>query len=250
MIEDYRIIDAHGHVGSWGQYGMDDSLEGVLNTMDRGGVDVACLFNVFWGEASRGNDALAEFVRARPDRFVGFAFVTPHYPEEILPELERAIDRLGFRGIKIYPPYFDRPVSDPVWSPIFAFANERGLPLISHTWREDARCCPSLFVPLAEKYPNVAWIMGHAGGGEPGRKIAVEAARRAPNIYLEICSSYRNPGAVERLVAGAGADRVLYGSDLPLMEPRIHVGRVMTADLSDADRRKVLGENTARLLKM
>jgi hypothetical protein len=34
------------------------------------------------------------------------------------------------------------------------------------------------------------------------------------------------------------------------MEPRIHVGRVMTADISDADRRKVLGENTARLLKM
>ncbi|MSS72165.1 MAG: amidohydrolase [Candidatus Latescibacteria bacterium] len=250
MLDGYRIIDAHGHVGSWQQYGMDDGLDGVLHMMDRGGVDVACLFNVFWGEARRGNDALAAFVQARPDRFIGFAFVTPHYPEEMVPELERAVDRLGFKGIKIYPPYFPLPVSDPVWDPVFAFANERGLPLLSHTWGGDAKCCPSLFVPLAERYPNVSWIVGHAGGTGAGRGIAVEAARKVPNLYLEICSSWRNPGAIEDLVSGAGADRVLYGSDLPLIEPRVHVGRVMTADLSEADRRKVLGENVARILKM
>jgi predicted TIM-barrel fold metal-dependent hydrolase len=105
-------------------------------------------------------------------------------------------------------------------------------------------------VPLAERYPNVSWIMGHAGGTEAGREIGVEAARKVPNLYLEICSSWRNPGSIEQLVSGAGADRVLYGSDLPLMEPRIHVGRVMTAEISGADRRKVLGDNMARILKM
>jgi predicted TIM-barrel fold metal-dependent hydrolase len=92
--------------------------------------------------------------------------------------------------------------------------------------------------------------MGHSGGGEAGRRISVESARKVPNLYLEICSSARNPGAIEYLVSGAGADRVLYGSDLPLIDPRVHVGRVMTADITDADRRKVLGENMARLLKM
>jgi predicted TIM-barrel fold metal-dependent hydrolase len=250
MIDGYRILDAHGHAGSWQQYGMDDRLDRVLNAMDRGGVDAVCLFNIFWGEARRGNDVVAEFLRARPDRFHGFAFVTPHYPEEMVPELERAVDRLGFRGIKIYPPYFDRPVSDPVWEPVFAFANERELPVISHTWGRDAKCCPSLFVPLAKRYPKASFIMGHAGGGEDGRRFAVEAVREVPNIYLEICSSARNPGAIEFLVAGVGADRVLYGSDIPLIEPRVHVGRVMTADLSVADRRKVLGENLARLLKI
>ncbi len=78
---------------------------------------------------------------------------------------------------------------------------------------------------------------------------AIEAARACPNIYLEICTSYRNPGSIEAMVEGAGEDRVLFGSDMPLMEPRINLGRVMTSRISEDARRKVLGENAARLLQ-
>lgn len=250
MIDGYRVIDFHAHVGAWPQYGMFDNVDDMLRAMDAAGVDQACLFNVFQGDHRRANDEVAAVVRRHPDRFIGFAFVTPHYPEEMETELTRAFDELGMRAIKIYPPYFDRPVTDPVWAPVFEFANRRSLPLISHTWGGDARCDPMLFVALAERYPNVQWVMGHAGGTVAGREYGKRAAKAHPNIHLELCASYRNAGSIEDLVDAAGEDRVLYGSDMPLMEPRIHVGRVITAELSDTAKRKILGENAKRLLAL
>ena len=53
---------------------------------------------------------------------------------------------------------------------------------------------------------------------------------------------------IEFLVAGAGEDRVLYGSDMPVMDARFHIGRIITADISDDAKVKVLGSNAIKLL--
>ena len=47
---------------------------------------------------------------------------------------------------------------------------------------------------------------------------------------------------------GAGSDRVIYGSDMPLMDARLQIARILTADISNEAKRKVLGLNTMRLL--
>jgi predicted TIM-barrel fold metal-dependent hydrolase len=248
MIDGMRVIDFHAHVGAWPQYGMFDDPSDMLRAMDDAGVDQTCLFNVFQGDHRRGNDEVARVVRRYPDRFIGFAFVTPHYPAEMTDELTRAFDELGMAAIKIYPPYFDRPVTDPVWTPVFEFADTRKLTVISHTWGADAKCCPTLFVALARLYPGVRWVMGHAGGTEKGREYGKKAAQEHPNLYLEICSSYRNIGSIEDLVGAVGADRVIYGSDMPLLDPRIHAGRVVTADLPHGAKKKILGGNAMKLL--
>ena len=69
-------------------------------------------------------------------------------------------------------------------------------------------------------------------------------------MYLETCSTFREPGVVERLVTEAGADRVVFGSDVPLMDPRSQLGKIITAGISDDAKRLVLGENAKRLLGM
>jgi predicted TIM-barrel fold metal-dependent hydrolase len=55
---------------------------------------------------------------------------------------------------------------------------------------------------------------------------------------------------IEQLVDEAGADRVLYGSDMPLMDPRSQLGKIITAQISDSAKRQVLGENACRLLRL
>mgnify|MGYP002031553846 CR=1 FL=1 len=50
------------------------------------------------------------------------------------------------------------------------------------------------------------------------------------------------------LIEGAGEDRVLFGSDMPLMDARGMVGRIVTADISEEAKRKVLGLNAIKLL--
>ncbi|MBM3262787.1 MAG: amidohydrolase [candidate division Zixibacteria bacterium] len=248
MINGMEIVDFHCHIGAWPQYGMFDDVDDMLRAMDATGVDQACVFDVFHGDHRRGNDEVARVTRAHPDRFIGFAFVTPHYPEEITDELNRAFDSLGMRAIKIYPPYFDRPVTDPAWASVFEFANHRRLTVISHTWGGDTKCDPMLFVTLAAQYPQVRWVMGHAGGPPTGRESAKRAALAHPSIFLEICSSFRNPGAIEDLIAAVGADRVVFGSDMPLFDPAIHVGRILLCNATQEEKRNMLGGNARSLL--
>jgi uncharacterized protein len=109
-------------------------------------------------------------------------------------------------------------------------------------------CEPKFFDDIAGLYPRANFVAGHAGNVQPQRSQACDAARRLPNVYVETCSTYRQPGVIEYLVAHAGADKVLYGSDQPLMDPRCQIGKIVTARISDEDKRCVLGGNAKRLL--
>ena len=84
------VIDFHAHLGNWGRHAMHGDLERYVDMMDRAGIDKACVNCIFLGDARAANDLVADFVARRPDRFIPVAFVTPHYPDEALSELERA----------------------------------------------------------------------------------------------------------------------------------------------------------------
>ena len=80
MIEGVRVIDFHGHVGSNDIMGMVDDPDLMLHAMDACGIDVSCLFNIYYPSGPNGNDMTAQFVARHPDRFVGFAYVSPLTP--------------------------------------------------------------------------------------------------------------------------------------------------------------------------
>ncbi len=247
MIESTVVIDFHGHVGRWDSLRMIDDPDSMLRAMDAVGIDRVCLFNIFHPDGTRANDLTARFVARHPDRFIGFAYVSPLMPERMVPELERAIDILGLRAIKLYPPHVGTPTDDPVWHPIYEFAQERELVIISHTGSK-ASSEPKHLAAAAVRFPGARFVAAHAGNMPEQRRQAIEAAQKSPNFYLETCSTYRAPGVIEELVGEAGADRVLYGSDMPLMDPRAQIGKIITADISDEAKRLVLGENARRLL--
>ena len=249
MIDEQEIIDFHGHVGRWDIFEMDDDEGAMIHAMDAVGIDRSCLFNIFHPDGTTGNDETAAFVERQPERFIGFAYVSPLMAEGMVHELARAIDLLGFSAIKIYPPYSSWDLTDSIWDPVYAFANERSLALITHTGQE-VTCQPIQVGEVAGRFPNAQFVIGHSGNAEPYRTQAIEAAKRNPNVYLETCSTFREPGVVERLVEEAGADRVLFGSDVPLMDPRSQLGKIITADISDDAKRMVLGENARRVLKL
>ena len=247
MIEGAEVIDFHGHPGRWGVSATVPAK--VLPAMDAGGIDRACLFDIWHPEGRRSNDITAALVAEHPDRFIGFAYVSPLMPETVVPELERAIDELGLIAIKLYPPYVGIPLSQELWSPIYQFANERELVVIWHTGIE-AGSAPKYIADVAPRYPQAIFVAGHSGNCPPLRRQAIDVARAHPNVYLETCSTFRTPGVIEQLVQEAGADRVLFGSDIPLMDPRAQLGKIITADISDEAKRLVLGQNARRILRL
>ena len=246
---DTPVVDFHTHFGSWGRHGVNGDIDRYVEIMDHAGIDVACINCIFYGDARYANDLVAELCARRPDRFVPVAFVTPHYPDEAIRELERAFGELGMKYLKIYPGYFRKPNDDPAYFPIYEWLNERGLAVMMHaTYSFDP---PGVtpkgrFTALSERFPNVRWVLAHAGGWGPEK--AIEAARDLPNVYLETCGSGAAHRAIENSVRKAGADRVLFGTDMALLDARHQIGKVVTADISDDDKRKILGLNAIRLL--
>ena len=249
------VIDFHTHAGGWSSIGMKFDIPKFIKVMDSAGVDMSCINCIFHGKASRSNDIVSGIVKDNPDRFVGVGFVTPHYPDECINELERSFDELGMKFLKIYPDYFGKPVDDTGYYPIFEWANDRKLVIMSHSSYgtgsiSDSLTSPLRFIGLSDRYPNIRWVLAHSGNDTPGQVQAVTAAQNSPRIFLETCTSFGAQGTIEFLVKGVGGDRVLFGSDMPLMDARFGVARIVTADISDTDKTKILGLNAMKLLNI
>ena len=247
MIAGSQVIDFHGHPGRWGV--SETHPDRLFPALDAVGIDRSVIFDIWHPEGRRGNDNTASLVAAYPDRFIGFAYVSPMMPETVVPELERAIDQLGLSAIKLYPPFVLIPLGDPIWWPIYEFANDRELVVIWHTGIETGGM-PKYMGDVAGRFPRATFVSGHSGNCPPMRRQAIDVAKEYPNVYLETCSTFRTPGVIEELVEEAGADRVLFGSDIPLMDPRAQIGKIITADISDDDKKLVLGGNARRILKL
>jgi uncharacterized protein len=246
MIDGVQVIDFHAHSCRGDAYGMINDPALMLHAMDRAGIDKACLNHVWYPGGTRGNDLTARLVAQHPDRFLGVAYVSPLMPARMISELTRAVDELGFVAIKLYPPYIaDGDFSRPEWDPIYQFADERGLAVLFHTGQDAP---PQALLKIAPRFPKAHFVAGHSGNTPQERAQAIAAAQAYPNVYLETCSTFRTPGVIEQLVEEAGADRVLFGTDMPLMDPRAQLGKIITACIPDEAKRQVLGENVRRLL--
>ena len=221
----------------------------MLRAMDAAGIDLACLSHPYHPDGTTGNNITKRFVAEHPDRFMGFAYVSPTMPERVIPELTRAIDDMGFVGIKLYARNTPWPIDERQWEPIYRFADERGLVVLFHTG-SDPRNQPRLLDHIAARYPRARFVAGHSGNVAEQRAQALTVARRHSNVYLETSSTFRTPGVIEELVSEAGAERVLFGSDMPLMDPRPQLGKIITAKITEEQKRLILGSNARQLLSM
>ena len=247
------VVDFHTHAGGWSASGYHINSDKFVELMDAAGIDIASINCVFHGDAKRANNLVSKIVANYPDRFVGVGFVTPHYPEEVVSELERCFGKLGMKFLKIYPDYYGKPVDNEGYYPIFEWANENNLVIMSHTSGgtgslSDELTSPLKFIGLSKKFPNIRWVLAHSGNNTSGQKEAVLASKSSENIYLETCTSYGSHGTIEFLVNEAGEDRVLFGSDMPLLDGRFGVGRIVTAEISEEAKKKILGLNAIKLL--
>ncbi len=256
-FSDVFIFDCHGHFGICSGFHIPQTSDsGFVAALDRVGIDLVAV-STFGNITPAGNDVVGQAVTAHPDRFVGYARVNANYPEIMEGELTRCFDELGFKGIKIHP-YCDQiSLDDPRYRPVWEFSAARNAPVLIHTWNS-ARyvdpllkfCHPSLIRGPAEEYPDAVIILGHSGGEYDGILEAIEVAKAFPNVYLDTASSRLYPGVIKMMVEELGAERVLYGSDVPFLSAVTQLGKIIYADIAESDKEMVLGGNAARLFGM
>jgi len=247
------VLSGHTHLGvGWNHpmYGSDP--ETMLDTMDRVGIAVSCVSSMraLGSDMVGGNEQIAAATRAHPDRFIGTVVVNPHFPDESFAELETYFDTGSFGMIKIHPEFHAYPMDGDGYARAFAFANERHIPILTHSWGFGRGYDhPTRALRIASAYPDIPILLGHAGGTPDGIKTSVEVALEADSVYLDTASSHVYRGSIEYMAEELGADRVIFGTDASYLADAPQVARIAASRLDEPEKQQILGLNLARLLR-
>jgi predicted TIM-barrel fold metal-dependent hydrolase len=243
------------------------SVDGLLREMDAAGVARAVLLGWYWEKpesCEAQNRFYAGCVRAHPDRLSAFATLHPAAGRAaVLAEIRRA-HHDGLAGLGELSPHSQgHGTGDAVFLEALALAAELRMPVNFHVTDPAGKTYPGRietpladFVRLARDFPRLNFILAHWGGLLP---LADPAAASLPNLFYDTAASplLYDPGVFRRMLDAAGAGRVLWGSDYPLVlfpreETRAELGRFLRqaaeAGLTPAERDALLGGNAARLL--
>ena len=238
------MIDLHGHLGRYAFPIPDLTAAGVVHVMDRCGVArmVCSHMQCMSADDAWGNSQVLSCMRQAPGRILGYVSVFPATPERVHDSVSRWLDA-GFTGLKLHDANGFR-YDDPAYLPAYELANARAMPVLLHTWGGAPQFGAAL--AMARRFPDLTLILAHGGSANPDAYISTVLA--APNIVMDTCFSRCPLGLLEYLVKGAGADRVVFGSDCYFYSLTQQLGKVMAADLDEAVQRKVLFENAERIL--
>lgn len=243
-LTDVLVIDCHCHLGPTRRFRIvDSSADSLIRVMDLLGIDIAAPSAIpacSGGLIRPGNDIVIDAVQRYRGRIFGYMSVNPQYPKVAARELERC-RAAGLRGIKVYN-LIGTPYDDSCYELIWEFAQEHNLPVLAHTWGEDLE----QIEPHFDRYPNVTWIMAHAGAVEQERYAQIGA--EYPNVYLQFCCSRCPRGVIEYFVAQGLEDKLLWGTDAPFLCAAAQLGRVLFAQISPEQKAKILGGNARRVL--
>jgi predicted TIM-barrel fold metal-dependent hydrolase len=178
--------------------------------------------------------------------------VNPMHGEAAITEVSRCVEKHQLRGIKLHPPLHGHyNIDSDFVYPVTEIAIRLHLPIIFHTDFNSLCSSPYQVCGLARRYPEAILLMGHMGTDPMIMRQLPDLVKEFDNIYLETSGTPDSPRTVVALPAQKiGANRILFGSDSPGLDPRLALMKVKLAGLSPEDERGVLGGNIARLLRL
>ena len=233
----------------------------LVQAMDEDGVDMSVIMGIGWtdhGLARESNDYIAESVSLYPDRLKGFAGVSPAWGELAAKEAERCA-KAGLSGIgELHPDSqgFDLGDRDAM-TPLVEVARAHGLVLtthasepVGHLYQGKGHTRPEVLWRFIQNFPDVVLVCAHWGGGLPFYALMPEVRQALANVYFDTAASpFLYDAQVLPVVTSlVGADRVLLGSDFPLVRSRRLLSQLRESPLSDGEKDAIAGGNAARLL--
>ncbi len=233
------------------------------------------------------NEKLAELCAKYPDRFVAFASVALQYPDLAAEQLEEGVKKYNLRGAAIGGHVNGDELSaakfDPFWKKAeelgcLVFMHPQGIPemnkrlagaggltnVIGNPLETTIFLSHLIFDGTLDKFPALKICSAHAGGYLPSY---AGRSDYGCNRFPEQCKSKKHASeylrqlyfdtmvftteGVRHLVAECGASQLMIGTDYPFPWSNTIVDDILkTPGLSDADKRAILGENAAKLLKI
>lgn len=267
MIDGMFVVDLHNHVGEVKGAASESLYDTVGQTdadliarMDKNDIDICVITPRNSGmltheDFRERNNYVINAMKKSPDRLVAFCTITPLHGKFALDEVKRCVER-GVKGIKLVPrKHGSYPLNDELMDPLMNLARELDIPALIHTDVNDPVCTPYLARILALRHPEVTIFAAHYGFDPTNIHHLPDALKDAKNLVLECSGTPDMPYFVFNLPCKIiGAERIVFGSDTPDLSPEVNLKKLQVAEelygLSKEDKRKILGENLVRILKL
>jgi len=265
------------------------SPEEQVRDMDAAGVDMAVLSTGLWQWwnnmelAPTVNEELADVQRRYPNRLIGLAHVPPLDPAAPA-ELERAVKKLGLRGLCLSTHCQGKYIDDPAYLPLYRKAAELGTPIFVHASptpveyasirvHDAARVLGRVFdlstaatrlaySDILDQVAGLTFVIGHLGGaffilqerisGRGGffKIPKADFASRFSRMYFDSAPAMWSSRQMGTAVDALGTSLVLFGSDYPVVRHWMEKAKGIMdgAEMGNEARRAIMGGNAARLL--
>jgi predicted TIM-barrel fold metal-dependent hydrolase len=233
----------------------------LIVSMDRAGVDVSVILNIGWTTHElclETNDYILESITRYPDRLIGFCSVQPQSLEAALDEIERCAKE-GIKGVGELRPdiqLFDL-MDEEVMGPFTSMIRKHKLIMLTHAsepvghiYAGKGAVTPEVLYPFIASHSDLNIVCAHWGGGLPFYALMPEVKRAMENVYFDTAASpfLYSPRIYEQVVPLVGANRVIFGSDYPLLEQERLIREIQSCDLPEETKKQILAGNARRLL--
>jgi hypothetical protein len=224
-------------------------------------VDVSVILNIGWITHElcvETNDYILESVSRYPGRLVGFLGIQPLSYRAALEELERCA-KDSVKGVGELRPdiqLFD-PGDEEVMAPFANMLEKHHLILLTHSsepvghiYPGKGAVTPEILYPFIVNHPELIIICSHWGGGLPFYALMPEVKKALDNVYFDTAASpllYQNQ-IYEQVAKLVGEDKILFGSDYPLLPQERIIKEIQSLNLQEAAENLILGGNARRLL--
>jgi uncharacterized protein len=191
-------------------------------------VDKAIVFGMraFHSGIVSPNEYIADYVKAHPEKLIGFAAVDP-MRDNVHETLEHAIDGLKLRGVKLGPIYQNIHPLDERMMPVYEFCERRKVPILIHqgtTFPQKAPLkfsLPILLEDVAMRFPRLKMVIAHMG--HPWIDETIVLIRKQPHFFADISALHYRPWQFYNALILAKEygvlHKLLFGSDFPFTTP-------------------------------
>ena len=233
----------------------------LVAAMDEAGVDVAVVMGIGWTDretAYEANNYIIEATARFPGRLVGFCSVNPAWGSAAVREVERCAGE-GMKGVgELHPDTqgYDL-TSKEAMALLMDATREMGLIVLTHSsepvghlYPGKGKTSPDKLYAFVLNFPENPIVCAHWGGGLPFYSLMPEVAHATTNVYYDTAASpfLYSPEILSTVVGINGPDRVLFGTDFPLIKQERHLKEIRGSSVSQGAQEQILGNNAQALL--
>ncbi len=235
----------------------------LIDSMDKAGIDMSIVCGFAWSQAElcqMSNDYVLDAIKRFPKRLTGLVVIRPEDGKSALAEVERCIAG-GIRGLgelRPHPSTIDT-AFDSVWTPIVNLLVERRMVCLFHTsepvghpYPGKGALTPQALYPFIARYPQLKVVLAHWGGGFPFYCLMPEVRKALANTLFDTAASpyLYDPAIYKQVIDILGAEKILFGSDFPLMPQSRALTEQKKLNLPPDVTESILGGNAVRLLEL